>query len=185
MKKRNILVWMMLVGITGLFTQCKDSGSDLVPDDENELITSVKLHFQEVSSGQISTFQYKDPDGEGGNSPVQFDTIRLKPESDYELSIELLDESKIPVHNITQEVAEKSDEHLFIYKPTPATLLSYTYGDLDKNGIKIGLTKGAVKTNQAGNGKLKVQLRHQMGTKDGTESQGSDDVHLDFTVQIQ
>jgi hypothetical protein len=180
-----MLVWMTLLGTAGLFTQCKDSGSELVPDDENELITSVNLHFQEVSSGQINTFQYKDPDGEGGNAPIQFDTIRLKPESDYLLSIELLDESKSPTHNITEEVAEKSDEHLFIYKPAPATLLNYTYGDSDKNGIKVGLTKGAVRTNQVGNGTLKVQLRHQMGTKDGSETAGSDDVNLDFVLQIQ
>lgn len=177
------LIWIMLFGVTTLFTQCKDSGDDVEIDDENELITSVTLTFRE-GLGSVTTFTYKDPDGDGGNAPTKFDTISLKPNTSYTVSIQLLDESKSPVQDITKEVEEESYEHLFVYTPNPTSLLTYTYGDKDANNYPIGLTGTAV-TGIAGSGKLKVQLRHQPGAKNGTATPGSDDVNLDFTVAIK
>lgn len=178
------LTWMLLAGIVLSFAQCKDSGDDVEPDDENELITSVTLKFTEQGTSSVSTFSYKDADGDGGNAPTKFDTISLKPNTTYNLAIELLDESKSPVDDITKEVEEESYEHLFVYTPTPATLLTYTYGDKDKNNYPIGLTGTAV-TGAAGDGKLKVQLRHQPGAKNGTPTPGSDDVNLDFALKVK
>jgi hypothetical protein len=177
-------IWIILLGSTTALLQCKDSGKAVKPDDENELITSVSLKFTDKTTNLVSIFSFKDPDGEGGKAPTKFDTISLKPNTAYTLDIELLDESKSPVLDITKEVAEESDEHLFIYTPSPATLLTYTYEDKDKNGIKIGL-KGTVQTSVAGTGKLKVQLRHQPGSKDGTPSPGSNDVELEFPLKIK
>jgi len=184
MKMNRNLIWMLLFGIAALFTQCKDSGDEVEPDDENELITSVTLKFAEQGTTNVSTFSYKDVDGEGGNAPTKFDAITLKPNATYTVTIELLDESKSPVDDITKEVAEESDEHLFVYTATPASLLTYTYGDKDANNFPIGLTGKAV-TGAVGTGKLKVQLRHQSGAKNGTASPGSDDVNLDFDLKIQ
>jgi hypothetical protein len=100
------------------------------------------------------------------------------------MAIELLDESKSPVDDITKEVEEESYEHLFVYTPSPAALLTYTYGDKDKNNYPIGLTGSAV-TGAAGDGKLKVQLRHQPGAKNGSPTPGSDDVNLDFILKVK
>ena len=176
--------WIFLIGTALTLTNCKDSSKELKPDDENELITSVTLKFTEKGTNIVSSFSYKDADGDGGNAPTKFDTVSLRANKAYTLAIELLDESKSPVDDITKEVAEESDEHLFIYTPSPASLLTYTYDDKDKNGIKIGLT-GTAQTGAAGAGKLKVQLRHQPGVKDGTSSPGSDDVGLDFNLKIK
>lgn len=178
------LTWMMLAVMTMAFVQCKDSGDDVEPDDENELITSVTLKFTEQGTSNVSTFSFKDPDGDGGNAPIKFDTIALKPNTTYTMTIELLDESKSPADDITKEVEEESDEHLFVYTPTPAALLTYTYGDKDENNHPIGLT-GSAKTGAAGDGTLKVQLRHQPGTKNGTAGPGTDDVHLDFQLKVK
>ena len=184
MKMNRKLSWMLLATMTMAFVQCKDSGDEVEPDDENELITSVTLKFTEQGTSNVSTFSYKDADGDGGNAPTKFDTIALKPNSTYTLAIELLDESKSPVSDITKEVEEESDEHLFVYTPSPAALLTYTYGDKDKNNYPIGLT-GSAKTGAAGDGKLKVQLRHQPGAKNGTPTPGSDDVNLDFILKVK
>ena len=178
------LGWILMLGLTLSLTNCKDSGNELKPDDENELITSVTLKFTEKATNNVSSFSYKDADGDGGNAPSKFDSVTLKANTSYTLAIELLDESKSPVNDITKEVAEESDEHLFIYTPSPASLLTYTYDDKDKNGIKIGLT-GTIQTGAAGIGKLKVQLRHQPGVKDGSNTPGSDDVGLDFNLKIK
>lgn len=177
------LTWMMMFGAALALTNCKDSGDEVKPDDENELITSVTLKFTEQGTSNVTSFSYKDADGDGGNAPTKFDTISLKANTTYTLAIELLDESKSPVDDITKEVEEESDEHLFVYTPSPATLLTYTYGDKDANNYPIGLTGKAV-TGAAGTGKLKVQLRHQPGAKNGTPSPGSDDVNLDFNLKV-
>lgn len=184
MKMNRKLIWVLLLGVTVSFTQCKDSGDDVQPDDENELITSVVLNFTEQGTSNVVSFAYKDADGEGGNAPTRFDTIALKPNTTYALAIEFLDESKTPVDNITDEIEEESDEHLLVYTPSPASLLTYTYEDKDANNYPIGL-KGKAVTGAAGIGKLKVQLRHQPGAKNGTPTPGSDDVNLDFNLKIK
>ncbi|MCF0061393.1 hypothetical protein MUK70_19330 [Dyadobacter chenwenxiniae] len=184
MKMTRKISWTLLLAAAVSFTQCKDAGDDVQIDDENELITSVTLKFTEEGTNNTTSFSYKDADGDGGNAPARFDTIALKPNKTYTLAIELLDESKTPASNITDEVAEESDEHLFVYTPAPSTLLTYTYGDKDANNYVIGLTGKAV-TTVAGTGTLKVRLRHQPGTKNGTPSPGSDDVNLDFILKVQ
>ena len=170
---------------TSLFiTSCKKDSVEAA--DENELITSVKLNF--TNGGVTQTFAYSDPDGDGGKVPTVA-TVSLKANTTYTLTIEILDESKNPVSNITDEVSAEKDEHLFVYTPSPATLLTYTYGDKDSRNFNVGLT-GSVKTGTMATGKLKVQLRHQPAvngnpTKDGTVTAGSDDVNIDFNVAIQ
>ncbi|RYU96848.1 hypothetical protein [Emticicia agri] len=164
---------------------CKDTSVDI--EEENEIITTVKLNF--TSAGNTQTFVFNDPDGEGGNTPTKFDNITLKPNTSYTLTVELLDESKTPAENITNEVATESDEHLFVFTPSPTSLLTYTYTDKDARNFPIGLA-GTVQTGAAGTGKLKVQLRHQppvngKEVKDGTSAPGSDDVNLDFNLTIQ
>ncbi|MBA4852650.1 hypothetical protein [Emticicia sp. BO119] len=181
------------ITISGLFAfallfslvACKDTSVDV--EEENETITTVKLNF--TSGGTTQTFVFNDPDGDGGNAPTKFDNISLKPNTSYTLTVELLDESKNPSESITEEVKEESDEHLFVFTPSPASLFTYTYGDKDARNFPIGLT-GTLQTGATGTGKLKVQLRHQppvngKEVKDGTPIPGSDDVNLDFNVNIQ
>ncbi|WP_221392733.1 hypothetical protein [Dyadobacter sp. NIV53] len=184
MRLNKKLVWIMLFSVSTLFTQCKDSEDDVKPDDENELITSVTLNFKEAGTGATTSFSYKDADGDGGNAPTRFDTITLKANTEYTLTIAFLDESKTPVDDITEEINEESYEHLLVYTPSLASLLTYTYGDTDKNNYPIGLT-GTAKAGTAGTGSLKVQLRHQPGAKNGTITPGSDDVNLDFKLTVK
>ncbi len=167
-------------------TSCqKDKVVD--PVEENELITTVKLNF--TINGTTKTFTYSDLDGEGGMAPSKFETIVLAPNTSYTLTIDLLDESKTPAESISEEVAKEKEEHLFVFTPSPMSLLSYTYGDKDARNFNVGLT-GTAKTGTAGLGKLKVQLRHQpevggKPSKDGNLSTGSDDVNLDFNLTVQ
>lgn len=182
--QRHIALLSLLLSATLFTVSCKDEEVDA--EEENELITTVKLNF--TSGGTTQSFKYSDSDGDGGKAPT-VDAISLKPNTTYTLTVEVLDESKMPVSDITEEVKEESDEHLFVYTPTPSSLLTYTYGDKDANNFVIGLT-GSAKTNAAGTGKLKVQLRHQppingKATKDGTPTPGSDDINIDFNVAVQ
>lgn len=184
-KNRVILLKCLVLAMLFSVVACKDTSVDV--EEENEIITTVKLNF--TSGGTTQSFVFNDPDGDGGNAPVKFENISLKANTSYTLTVELLDESKTPAENITNEVATESDEHLFVFTPSPSSLLTYTYDDKDARNFPVGL-KGTVKTGAAGTGKLKVQLRHQppvngKEVKDGTPAPGSDDVNLDFNITIQ
>ncbi|MFD1142233.1 hypothetical protein ACFQ4C_13995 [Larkinella insperata] len=184
-KQSRQWVWMIALGASmTLLAGCNDKADEPQPTDENELITTVNLKFTEQGTSTTQTFSWQDKDGDGGQAPTKFDKITLKPNATYDLTVELLDESKTPAENISDEVAEESDEHLFVFTANPATLATYTYGDKDAKNLPIGL-KGTLKTNAAASGKLRVQLRHQAGTKDGTAGPGSSDVDLEFDLAVQ
>lgn len=168
----------------GLLTGCSDKADEPEPADENELITTINLKFTEQGTTTVQTFSWQDKDGDGGQAPTKFDKIVLKPNKTYDLAVELLDESKTPAEDITKEVEEESDEHLFVFTTNPATLATYAYGDKDVNNLPVGLN-GTLKTAAAGTGKLRVQLRHQANTKDGTPTPGSNDVDVNFDLTVQ
>ena len=177
MTLKNKWIPGLLISITLLLTQCK-SASDVEPDE-----------FVPQGSSATKTFTYRDIDGDGGNPPTRFDTISLSPNTTYQMKIKLLDESKNPAEDISEEVKAKSDEHLVVYTPAPATLLTYTHGDKDPRDLPIGLI-GTAKTGAAGRGTLRVQLRHQPPIsdkiiKDGTPNPGSDDVNLNFVLEVK
>lgn len=177
------LIYLAIAGIS--MTACKKEAP--AAEDENELITTVRLKFTQGTT--IQTFEFKDIDGDGGAAPTKFDRIVLKPNTTYTLAVELLDETKTPVENKTDEVKKEQDEHLFVFSPAPASLLSYSYGDKDSKGFNVGLT-GTAKTTAAGTGTLRVQLRHQppiggVAAKNGTVGPGNDDVNLSFNLTVQ
>lgn len=176
-------LWVIGLLSLSIFSCEKDHVHD---EDENELITTVKLKFTE--NGITQTFAYKDLDGDGGAAP-KIDDIKLKANKTYTLAVELLNESVSPAEDKTKEIEAEKDEHLFVFTPSPASLFTYTYGDKDTRNLPIGLI-GTLKTSTTGSGKMKVQLRHQppansKATKDGTPTPGSDDINIDFNVAVQ
>jgi hypothetical protein len=183
----SFLKIMLNLGFALFISSCtKDKIVDPVVE-EAEIITTAKLIFTE--NGNVQTFTFSDPDGDGGKSPVKFDQIKLKANTKYTLDIELLDESKNPIENITSEIEAEKDEHLFVFTPSSSNILTYKYLDKDANNFNVGL-KGEVTTGAKNTGKLKVQLRHQppvnnKPTKDGTATPGSDDINLDFDIIIE
>lgn len=179
MKKSSIL----FLGLVLCFSACKKEDEI---GEENELITTIKLNFKNGS--ETKTFAYKDLDGDGGIAP-SIDKVSLSPNLTYDLSIEFLDESKSPALNITQEIGEESDEHLIVITPSAVAIGTYAYSDKDVNLLPIGLV-GKFTTKSASSGALKVQLRHQppingKNSKDGTAIPGSDDVNIDFQIEIK
>ncbi|GAA4448991.1 hypothetical protein GCM10023189_07710 [Nibrella saemangeumensis] len=180
---------LLLAGGLGLFITGCDRANEPEPADENELITTVSLKFTQQGSATTQTFTFRDTDGDGGQVPSRFDNISLKANTTYTLTIDLLDESKSPATNLTSEIQEKKDEHLLVYTANPASLLTYTYGDVDGRNFPIGLA-GTARTGAAGTGKLTVRLRHQppvngVAVKNGTVAPGSDDINIDFNLTVQ
>lgn len=170
-----------VAAVCSLLVAC-DKSDDVVEPDENELITTVSLEFTEQGTTTPRVFTFRDVDGQGGQAPT-LDNITLKANATYTLNVKMLDESKSPATDITKEIKEEDDEHLLVFTTTPASVLTYTYGDKDAKNLPVGLT-GSARTGAAGTGKLRVQLRHQPGTKDGTPGPGSDDVNVEFNLTV-
>lgn len=162
---------------------------EVVPTDDNELITTVDLTFTD-SNKKVSTFSFQDKDGDAKTPPEKFDKIVLDKNMSYSLEINVYDETKNPKSNITEQIKLESDVHLFVFKIDPASLFSLKAMDKDKNGLPIGLMSSGSTQNAAGTGKLNLILKHQppingKAVKTGNEAGGSSDIDLIFDLSIK
>ena len=187
MKTYSILAITLLILVV---TGCKKDAETpepivgvTTPVNEEEVITSAILSFVDTAGVQPSVqYAFRDPDGDGGNAPTQQDTIRLAANTYYTASIQLLNEAVSPAEDITVEVQEEDDEHLFCYVPAN-TNVSISKTDTDGTyevGISTFWSTGAAAT-----GSTVVSLKHQPGVKDGTCPPGDTDVEISFVTEIQ
>lgn len=154
-----------------------------VPENDPELITTIQLQFTDSSNSSNKILvQFKDPDGDGGNSPVQFDSLKLPANKTWYCETTLLNESVSPTINISEEVSEEANDHLFVYTPQGVNM-NIQITDKDANNLPIGL-KSTWRTSNASSGTIKVVLKHQPGVKNGTEAPGETDVEVLFKGRI-
>lgn len=181
MKQTSFLSIVILAACT---TAChKEPKPADQPNNESELITTVRLLFTDSASGDTSSFQFRDPDGEGGNPPVTFDTLKLDASHSYLVDIILLDESKSPVDTVSNEVKEEANDHLFVFNIGGAKL-NVSILDKDGNNLPLGLHT-RWRTGTVSEGTAEVLLRHQPGIKDGTPAPGESDVDVTFHAIIK
>ncbi len=178
-------VTILLLAFLFVFASC--SKEDVEPSDDNELITTVRLSFKSPS-GVVKMFYWRDKQGDGVMDSV--DPILLNKNMVYEMSISLLDETKSPVFDISEEIEEEADVHMFVYKVSPTGLVSLQIKDLDKNGLPVGLKADVRSQYVPGNGTFQVILKHQppvngKAAKSGDEEGGSTDVEVSFPLTIQ
>jgi len=183
-KKKFLKPAFMLFLAAGLLSSCDKNDDEQEPENESELITTVMLTMQEEGTANVVTATFRDTDGDGGNAPTKFDEIVLKPNKVYNTTITLMDESKSPAENITEEIEEESDDHQFFFTPTTGLNVTVAYQDKDANNLPIGL-ETKVTTGTASTGKLKVTLKHQPGIKNNNIAAGETDIELDFTTNVQ
>lgn len=185
MKKSHIIVGVF--GLSMMFQACKKDKQEVdnppPPQNEEEIITTLQLTFvDQAAISPVVTATFRDPDGDGGMGPDIFDDIILQNGSVYDVSILLLNETVSPADTISNEVLEEGDEHLFCFSPIGCDL-SIIRTDSDGT-YEIGL-ESAWTTGVAGNGTIKVELKHQPDVKDGTCDPGDTDVEVTFEVIIE
>lgn len=181
----NILPLILLV--LTLSASCKKDKDDVMdpqpPVNEGEVITTIRLSFID-SAGvlPLHTATFRDPDGDGGMAPDIHDTIRLTENNTYFVSLLLLNETETPPDTISNEVLAEADEHIFCFTPSGADL---NIVRTDSDGTyEIGL-KSTWYSGVAGTGTVKVVLKHQPGSKDGSCTPGDTDIDVDFVTEIQ
>lgn len=181
------------------------------PDNTSEVITTFKLQLTDSATSIVTTFMYKDPDGDGGQAgfygpgtttaSTQSDSVfTLNANSTYYAEILLLDETKNPVDTISNEVKDEGDEHMFFFNSTnpsgtPYTLtlggsnIKITYTDLDAGSPQRGIGLKTRWRTYASTGTVKnplnIVLKHQPGVKNGTLAPGDTDLDISFKVKVQ
>lgn len=146
--------------------------------DEGELITVVKVVLYPKGGGPVSTFRWEDNDGPGGNAPGRRDTIRLNDSSEYDVEVLFLNQDV----DKTPEIRNEDDEHIVCYSGMPESNLKISYADSDGK-YPVGL-KTTWKSYTEGSGLLRVNLRHQPRSKDGSCDAGESDVDVTFNIRI-
>lgn len=189
--KKTILKLTGIALIAAAFiTGCKKDEDKVEEPHEHthdsEVVTTLRLTF--VDSAGLAptvTAQFRDPDGDGGNAPLAFDTIRLLPNKTYLAEVLLLNETKNPADTISNEVIEEANEHLFFYTPVNVNA-TVTITDLDSNTppLPLGITT-KWKTQAVSTGTVRVVLRHQPDAKDGTYAPGETDIDLTFQAVVE
>lgn len=186
----NFMAIVLLCALTS--TGCRPDKDDPIaptlPPNEEELITTLQLHFHSSGGAEHKHFEFRDLDGDGGMVPV-ITADTLSADSIYAVEIMVLNESESPVEDISVEIEDEGDEHQFFFQVTGANVIT-VYTDSDANGDPIGLnsmwTLGA-----ASNGTVIVTLRHgpdksATGVSGGdiTNADGDTDIEVSFPMII-
>jgi len=172
-----------------LFSTGCDEDDPAQPEEENpqELITKVTLTLTETGTTNTTSVSFSDLDGSGGNAPT-IGTLTLGVGKTYTGTIALLDETKNPVENITEEVEEEADAHQFFYTVGGgiAGRLNVAITDVDSKNLPVGLEYTLTVTpGAAASGTLNVVLSHyDESLKDGVTPSDETDVDIDFPVSI-
>lgn len=187
MKKQLLKMSAFLVISSLLFTACK---KDKPEENDEEVITTMRLTFLPIGGGAAISFQYDDADGPGGAAPTQ-DSIKLLPNKSYNVSLQLLNKTANPITDITTEVKDEKDAHRFYYEPSAASNITVSGLDIDAAGIPLGVTSTWA-SGVATVGKLKITLRHYPGTPPNkalgdlvNSSKSATDIEVEFNTKIQ
>ena len=172
-----------IVLLVALFAFAGCDNDDPKPVNEEEVITTVEVTLVPEDSGIPVTLKFFDADGEQGSiAPLITVSGALKAGTAYSAVIALWNETENPPVNITDEVAEEAEAHLFCFDVSGD--LTVRYEDQDANGDPIGLLT-TWEAGAAGSAQVTVAMRHQAGTKTGEcPGGGETDVQIVFDIEV-
>ena len=128
------------------------------------------------------------------------DNINLSANTEYQLSITLANTLGMDAEDITEEIMEEDDEHMFFFAFT-ADIFSdpsgngnvdsrndpIVYNDMDENGLPVGLLTNWSTSGVSSGGEFNIILKHQPGQKTATSDStvGGTDVDIRLPINIQ
>jgi len=197
MKPTNLLIMAFMAVALSMFSSCSDDDAP-AEENEEEVIDLVTLTFTPDGGGSDVVVTATDPDGEGAQDLSPDGPISLETNTTYTLSITL--ENSAEGENITEEVAEEDEEHMFFFEFSNDMFNSPTgdgnfdnradavnYEDEDSNGEPLGL-ETTWETGGSSFGKtFRVILKHQPDIKSSTSTadDGESDIDVTWTVNIE
>jgi hypothetical protein len=156
MKKVKFAGIALLAVSTLLSCSSNDDNPKLV--NEEEVITSVITTL--TNGDQVITLSSRDLDGNGPNPPVVTVSGPLAVNTEYSGEVRFLNETGIPVEDMTDEIREEGTAHQLFYQATPA-LGTILYNDADNNGKPLGLKFKLTTFADPASGNLIITLKHQ------------------------
>jgi hypothetical protein len=190
---KTLRYWLYATLVSSALFVLSACDDDPEPENESELITTVKLTFSKAGNDDIVA-EWQDLDGAGGNNPVLTPaTIELSANTNYTVAVEILNESESPAEDITEEIEEEDEEHQLFFVKSASLNLTTTYSDTDDNGRPVGLSN-VFTTGAASTGTLTVILRHEpdksatgVSSGDPTNAGGETDIETvpAFSVSVQ
>ncbi|MDG2450544.1 MAG: hypothetical protein P8M34_12925 [Saprospiraceae bacterium] len=166
-------------------------------NEEEEVINQIGLTFTPKAGGDAVTAVWFDEDGEGVGSPT-IDDINLAANTEYQMSITLSNTLGMEVEDVTVEISEEADEHMFFFEFTSDIFTSpsgdgnvdnrndpLNYNDEDANGNPVGLstdwTSGGATTSS---GNFRIVLKHQPDLKTASSDATVGGTDVDITLPI-
>ena len=195
--KLNYLLYAVLTLF--IFTACEDDDATPAEENEEEVITDVKLIFT-PASGSVVTATAQDPDGEGVQELQVSGSIDLAVNASYTLTYEIMNNLETPGEDIGEEILEEGAEHQLFFSFTDGAFTSPTgngnidnasdpinYNDQDDNGNPVGLSTSWTAGDALSSGSFTVRLQHQpdVKTSTSTATTGDTDFELTFVLNIQ
>ena len=169
-------------------------------NEEEEVINSILLTFTPAGGGDAISARWFDVDGDGVGNPM-IDAINLAANLEYQMSLTLTNTLGMDDEDITAEINEEDDEHMFFFEFTNDIFSDpmgngnvnnredpLNYGDQDANGNPVGLITNwttGMATSSAGN--FRIILKHQPDLKTATSDAtvGGTDVDITLPINIQ
>lgn len=200
MKIARLACLLFLCGSLLFLGSC--SKDDPKPENIKEAITKATFKFTPAAGGASVTVTATDPDGDGPLPRTLSGPINLVKNVSYTLSITLINELAKPTdpeYNVTEEVEEEADEHMFFFAWTNNTFSNPTgngnvdnrsdavnYVDTDTKGLPLGLETSWTTINASGNGTFRVILKHQPDLKSATttSNDGESDLDVMFSLTV-
>ena len=160
-------------------------------EPKGSFVTTVKLTLHERGTTTVTSFTWKNLEGAVDTEPTSVDPVSLKRNTDYGLTIQVLDESQSPAFDISKtEIKPNPDNYLFFFL-TEGIVANYSYEDRDENNesVPLGLD-GKLAVKGVGTGSLRVVLRRDPSQKNASnqltdEIGGHTDINLIFPVTIK
>ncbi len=185
---KKILLAIAPVAFLSLSSCSKDKIPE--PVNEEEVITTLTMTFTPQTGESNVVWRWRDTDGDGGSVP-EITSPALATNTNYELSITLLNETESPAENVTEEIEEEDDEHQFFLEKSNGLNATFTYDDKDDDGNPVGLS-WEFNAASASTGTLKITLRHKpnktaadVASGDITNAGGETDIEVTFNATIQ
>lgn len=169
---------------TALLPACKDT-ENANNENEHEAITTVELLYSK-NGAAADTFYYDDPDGDGGNPPLQMDSIILDTQTTYTLNIRLLNKTKNPVSDVTPTVVAQGTAHEMFILPADVPI-TVNRTDKDASGFNLGLNSIWITGHTAATGTVRFKLMHKPVIKGPNDSpdKGHSDVDITLPVKLK
>ena len=201
MKTLRLICLLLVAGSLLFLSSCKKD--DPQPENIPEAITKATFTFT-PTAGAAVVVSATDPDGDGPLPRTLSGPINLVKNVSYTLKITLINELAKPTdpeYDVTAEVEEEGDEHLFFFAWTNNVFSSPTgngnvdnrndpvsYEDDDVEGSVVGLPLGlktswtTIGTTETGT--FRVILKHQPDLKSATTTSNDGETDLDVKFDL-